>query len=183
MVLDEAYVDFMDDDVQVDVYSLIKNSKGRCGVVALRTFSKAYGLAGIRIGYGLMSGDVAAVLHKVRQPFNVNQLAQVAAIAAIEDVDFYNTTLHKTREGKAWLRKEVEKLGCSTYSSQTNFFLIDVKGDAAALYEAMLCKGVIIRSMKAYGYTNVIRITVGTGEENYRFVHTLGNCLRELAYV
>ncbi len=183
VVLDEAYVDFMDDDVQVDVYSLIKNSKGRCGVVALRTFSKAYGLAGIRIGYGLMSGDVAAVLHKVRQPFNVNQLAQVAAIAAIEDVDFYNTTLHKTREGKAWLRKEVEKLGCSTYSSQTNFFLIDVKGDAAALYEAMLCKGVIIRSMKAYGYTNVIRITVGTGEENYRFVHTLGNCLRELAYV
>lgn len=131
VVLDEAYVDFMDDEVQIDVYSLIKNSKGRCGVVALRTFSKAYGLAGIRVGYGLMSAEVAGYLHRVRQPFNVNQLAQVAALAAIQDTEFYEKTLQGVREEKAWLQQEVEKIGCTSYSSQTNFFLIDVKGDAA----------------------------------------------------
>ncbi len=183
VVLDEAYVDFMDDEVQIDVYSLIKNSKGRCGVVALRTFSKAYGLAGIRVGYGLMSAEVAGYLHRVRQPFNVNQLAQVAAIAAIKDSEFYGSTLQGVREGKAWLQEEVEKIGCTSYSSQTNFFLIDVKGDAAALYEAMLHKGVIVRSMKAYGYSNVIRVTVGTTEENQRFLHTLQECLQNLGYI
>ncbi|MBL4902116.1 MAG: histidinol-phosphate transaminase [Desulfocapsa sp.] len=183
VVLDQAYVDFMDYDKQVDVYSLVKNSKDRCGVVALRTFSKAYGLAGIRVGYGLMSAEVAGHLHRVRQPFNVNQLAQVAAIAAIKDTEFHEKTLRGVREGKAWLQKEVEKIGCASYPSQTNFFLIDVKGDATALHEAMLHKGVIIRSMKAYGYTNVIRVTVGTTEENDRFVHTLNDCLQELGYV
>ncbi len=183
VVLDEAYRDFMDAEVQVDVYSLIQNSKRRCGVVALRTFSKAYGLAGIRVGYGLMSAEIAGYLHRVRQPFNVNQLAQVAAIAALNDTEFYEQTLQKTRKGMEWLQQEVEKLGCGAYASQTNFFLIDVKGDAAALYEAMLHKGVIIRSMKAYGYTNVIRVTVGTTEENSRFVSTLGDCLLELGYV
>jgi histidinol-phosphate aminotransferase len=183
VVLDEAYRDFMDPEVQVDIYSLIQNSKGRCGVVALRTFSKAYGLAGIRVGYGLMSAEIASYLHRVRQPFNVNQLAQVAAIAALNDTEFYQKTLRETQEGMAWLQKEVEKLGCTSYSSQTNFFLIDVKGDATALYEAMLHKGVIIRSMKAYGYSDVIRVTVGTVDENYRFVATLGDCLHELGYV
>ncbi len=183
VVLDEAYRDFMDLEIQVDIYSLIQNSKGRCGVVALRTFSKAYGLAGIRVGYGLMSAEIAGYLHRVRQPFNVNQLAQVAAVAALKDTEFYEHTLKETREGMAWLKKEVEKLGCRTYSSQTNFFLIDVKGDATVLYEEMLHKGVIIRSMKAYGYSNVIRVTVGTTDENYRFVATLGECLDRLAYV
>jgi histidinol-phosphate aminotransferase len=183
VVLDEAYRDFMDLEQQVDIYSLIHNTKGRCGVVALRTFSKAYGLAGIRVGYGLMSAEVAGYLHRVRQPFNVNQLAQVAAVAALQDTEFYELTLKETREGMAWVRKEVEKLGCRSYSSQTNFFLIDVKGDATALYEAMLHRGVIIRSMKAYGYANVIRVTVGTIDENYRFVATLGECLDRLGYM
>ncbi len=183
VVLDEAYVDFMDPEMQVDAYSLIRNSKGRCGVVVLRTFSKAYGLAGIRVGYGLMASEVASYLHRVRQPFNVNQLAQVAAIAALGDTEFYEKTLQGTREGMLWLRKEVEKMGCTTYPSQTNFFLINVKGDAAALYEAMLYQGVIIRSMKPYGFSNVIRITVGTDEENYRFIRALDHCLGELGYV
>ncbi|HID03318.1 MAG TPA: aminotransferase class I/II-fold pyridoxal phosphate-dependent enzyme, partial [Desulfobacterales bacterium] len=102
---------------------------------------------------------------------------------AINDTEFYEKTLQGTREGKAWLQKEVDNLGCTSYSSQTNFFLIDVKGDATALYEAMLHKGVIIRSMKAYGYTNVIRVTVGTTEENQRFINTLKDCLQELGYV
>lgn len=183
VVLDEAYVDFVDDELQVDVYSLIQNSKNRCGVVSLRTFSKAYGLAGIRVGYGLMSAEIAGYLHRVRSPFNVNKLAQVAAIAALEDTEFYQKTLQGTKEGMALLQEEINQMGCSCYPSQTNFFLVDVKGDATALYEAMLYKGVIIRSMKAYGYDNVIRITVGTMEENQRLISALRDCLSELAYV
>lgn len=183
VVLDEAYVNFVEDELQIDVYSLIQNSKNRCGVVSLRTFSKAYGLAGIRVGYGLMSAEIAGYLHRVRSPFNVNKLAQVAAIAALEDTEFYEKTLRGTREGMTWLQGEINQMGCSCYSSQTNFFLVDVKGDATALYEAMLYKGVIIRSMKAYGYDTVIRITVGTKEENQRLVLALSDCLSELAYV
>lgn len=183
VVLDEAYVDFMDIELQVDIFSLVRNSKGRCGVVSLRTFSKAYGLAGLRIGYGLMPSQVAVNLHKVRQPFNVNQLAQSAALAALEDEEFYQQTLQRTREGLNYLQAEVEKMGCKSYPSQTNFFLIDVKGDATVLYEAMLHKGVIIRSMKSYGYTDMVRITVGSEEENQRFLTSLSECLHELAYV
>ena len=182
VVLDEAYVDFTDYDMQVDVYSLIKNSRGRCGVVSLRTFSKAYGLAGIRVGFGLMSAEVAGYLHRVRSPFNVNKLAQVAAIAALGDTEFYEKTLKGTKEGMEWLQKEITLLGCVCYPSQTNFFLVDVGGDAADLYEAMLYKGVIIRSMKAYGYNNMIRITVGTMEENQRLLTSLAECLKDLSY-
>ena len=182
VVLDEAYVDFTDYELQVDVYSLIQNSKNRCGVVALRTFSKAYGLAGIRVGFGLMSAEVAGYLHRVRSPFNVNKLAQVAAVAALEDTEFYEKTLKGTKEGMEWLHREIKKLGCNCYPSQTNFFLVDVGGDANGLYEAMLHKGVIIRSMKAYGYSTVIRITVGTMEENKRLLKSLTECLADLSY-
>lgn len=182
VVLDEAYVDFADYEMQVDVYSLIKNSKGRCGVVSLRTFSKAYGLAGIRVGFGLMSAEIAGYLHRVRSPFNVNKLAQVAAIAALGDKEFYEKTLKGTKEGMEWLQKEITLLGCTCYPSQTNFFLVDVGGDATDLFEAMLYKGVIIRSMKAYGYSKVIRITVGTMEENQRLLVSLDECLKVLSY-
>lgn len=183
VVLDEAYVDFMDPELQVDSFSLIRNINGRCGVVALRTFSKAYGLAGLRVGYGVMPSQVAINLHRVRQPFNVNQLAQVGALAALQDEEFYRQTLRRTREGLNFLQQEITKLGCKSYPSQTNFFLVDVQGDAAALYESMLYQGVIIRSMKPYGYNEMVRITVGSEEENNRLLDALAYCLRELSYV
>jgi histidinol-phosphate aminotransferase len=183
VVLDEAYVDFMDPELQVDSFSLIRNINGRCGVVALRTFSKAYGLAGLRVGYGVMPSQVAINLHRVRQPFNVNQLAQVGALAALQDEEFYRQTLRRTREGLNFLQQEITKLGCKSYPSQTNFFLVDVQGDATALYESMLYQGVIIRSMKPYGYNEMVRITVGSEEENNRLLDALAYCLRELSYV
>lgn len=183
VVLDEAYVDFMDPELQVDIFSLVRNTRGRCGVAALRTFSKAYGLAGLRVGYGLMPSEVAVNLHRVRQPFNVNQLAQVGALAALLDEEFYQQTLRRTRDWLNFLQKEINALGCKSYPSQTNFFLVDVRGDATALYEAMLYKGVIIRSMKPYGYEEMVRITVGSEEENNRLINALSACLRELSYV
>lgn len=183
VVLDEAYVDFVDPGLRVDVGAYINQSTGIPAVVSLRTFSKAFGLAGLRIGFGLMHGDIAALLHRVRQPFNINLLAQVGALAALGDSKHYQHTLTATREGVAWLSGEVERLGCKAFPTHTNFFLIDVRGDATQLYEAMLYRGVIIRSMKAYGYPNHIRITVGTTAENSRFVEALAECLGELGYV
>jgi len=183
VVLDEAYIDFVEDDKKYDTISLINNVAGRCGVVCLRTFSKAYGLAGLRIGYGLMSKDIAACLHKVRQPFNVNLVAQEGARAALADQAFYVKTLKMTADGKRYLMAEVEKRGCTAYPSQTNFFLIDVKTDATSLYEAMLLKGVIVRSMKAYGFPQFIRISIGTAEENRRFLDCLQGALQECGNV
>lgn len=183
VVLDEAYVDFADDECKIDVYSLITNCKNRCGVVSMRTFSKAYGLAGARVGFGLMVPDVAACLHKVRQPFNLNKMALAGAEAALADELFYEKTIRLTREGRRFLMDGVVELGCSCYPSQTNFFLIDVKGDATVLYEAMLRKGVIIRSMKAYGYPEFIRVNVGTERENERFLKALENSMAECGYV
>lgn len=183
VVLDEAYVDFMDKKLQLDAFSLIRNVAGRCPVVFLRTFSKAYGLSGLRVGYGLMAKEVAECLHKVRQPFNINQMAQVAALAALEDEEYYQLTLDRTAQGLDFLSREVDKLGCKSYPSETNFFLIDVQGNADKLYQAMLYKGVIVRSMSAYGFANFIRVTIGTEEENKRFLRSLAECLDELGYV
>lgn len=183
VVLDEAYVDFMDKKLQADIYSLIRNAEGRCPVVSLRTFSKAYGLAGLRVGYGLMAKEIAECLHKVRQPFNINQMAQVGALAALEDEEYYHLTIERTTMGRAYLSREADKLGCKSYPSETNFFLIDVQGNADKLYQAMLYKGVIVRSMSAYGFENFIRVTVGTEEENNRLIKSLADCLGELGYV
>ncbi|EKD40193.1 MAG: hypothetical protein ACD_75C00144G0002 [uncultured bacterium] len=183
VVLDEAYIDFMDEKLRVDVYSLIRNVEGRCAVVFLRTFSKVYGLAGLRVGFGVMAREIAACLHKVRQPFNVNQMAQVGALAALGDEEHYRNTVERTTKGMLFLRTEVEKLGCKAYPSHANFFLIDVRRKADELYDAMLQKGVIVRSMSAYGFASFIRVTVGTEEENNRFLKSLAECLVDLDHV
>ena len=182
VVVDEAYVDFVDPEERIDILGYIRECEGIPAVVSLRTFSKAFGLAGLRVGFGVMHKEVAALLHRVRQPFNINLPGQVGALAALEDTEHYQRTLSGTTDGRNWLSVEMTKLGCTPYPSYTNFFLIDVKGDATKLYEAMLYKGVIVRSMKAYGYPDFIRITVGTAAENERFVHALADCLKDLGY-
>ncbi|RJX28207.1 MAG: histidinol-phosphate transaminase [Desulfurivibrio sp.] len=178
VVLDEAYVDFVDPGLRLDVRRYLAN---HVPVVGLRTFSKAYGLAGLRVGYGIMHEEIAGYLHRVRQPFNVNSLAQVAAIAALEDHEHYQQTLAVTREGINWLSREIDRLGCRTFPTQTNFFLVDTGCDCRAVYEKMLQKGVIIRPMHAYGYPTYIRITVGTASENERLVSSLAQCLKAVA--
>lgn len=183
VVVDEAYVDFVDAEERIDILGYIDNCAEIPAVVSLRTFSKAFGLAGLRVGFGVMHREVAALLHRVRQPFNINLPAQAGALAALSDLEHYQRTLTGTTEGRAWLSAAVAQLGCTPYPSHTNFFLIDVQGDATKLYEAMLYKGVIVRSMKAYGYPNFIRITVGTAAENERFVGALADCLQALGYV
>jgi histidinol-phosphate aminotransferase len=180
VVLDEAYVDFVEPDERIDTFSYLHGDKP---VVALRTFSKAYGLAGLRLGFGVMNSEIAGYLHRVRQPFNVNSLAQIGGVAALNDEEHYSMTLSRTKEQRAWLMQEVTRLGCSPMPSHTNFFLVDVGGSGKKLYEQMLYKGVIIRPMEAYGYPNYIRITIGTSEENQRFIGALSETLAELGYV
>jgi histidinol-phosphate aminotransferase len=177
VVLDEAYVDFVAQEVRIDARKYLD---GPTPVVALRTFSKAYGLAGLRIGYGLMHKEIAGYLHRVRQPFNVNLPAQIGALAALDDDDHYEKTMTLTREGISWLTGQISELGCRAFDTHTNFFLVDVGFDCRKLYEKMLEKGVIIRPMAAYGYPQYIRITVGLPEENSRLVASLGEVLAEL---
>lgn len=177
VVLDEAYVDFVDADLRLDVRDYLH---GDTAVVGLRTFSKAYGIAGLRVGFGIMDREIASYLHRVRQPFNVNELAQVGALACLGDDDHYQKTMTMSKEGIAWLTKEISKLGCHVFSTQTNFFLVDVACDCKDLYERMLHQGVIVRPMAAYGYGSYIRITVGTEAENQRLVRALTQTLEAI---
>ncbi len=177
VVLDEAYVDFVAPELRLDARDYLHEATP---VVALRTFSKAYGLAGLRVGYGLMRAEIAAYIHRVRQPFNVNTLAQVAAKAALEDDVFLAATLQMVREGMKWLFGEIQALGCHCYPSQTNFFLVDVGLACDKVYKAMLQRGVIVRPMSAYGFPEFIRVTVGTEDENRRLVRSLVEVLQEL---
>jgi len=179
VVLDEAYVDFVDPAKRLDARQYLRAATP---VVALRTFSKAYGLAGLRVGYGLMRPEIADYLHRVRQPFNVNSLAQVAARAALEDEEFYQQTLRLTHEGMTWLMREIGAMGCRCFPSQTNFFLVDVGLDCTVVYEALLRQGVIVRPMRAYGFPTFIRITVGTEAENQRLVRSLAAVLRDVRH-
>jgi histidinol-phosphate aminotransferase len=170
VVMDEAYIEFVRDGNSPIGLDYLGGEKT---VVTLRTFSKAYGLAGLRIGYGVMKEDLADLMHRVRQPFNTNLLAQVGALAALDDDSFLHETVSAVHRGLDFLYKELEKLGVRFFPTQTNFFLVDLGREAKSIFEDMLRRGVIVRPMTAYGYPNYIRISVGLPEENKRLVEAL----------
>lgn len=174
VVLDEAYIEFVTDPEAARGLDLLDTHPLLC---ILRTFSKLYGLAGLRIGYGFVSPLVADYINRVRQPFNANSLAQAAARAALDDREFVARTLKLVRDGLAYLYAELDRLGLSYHPTQTNFFLIEVPGGGKAIYEAMLRQGVIIRAMDSYGLPNHVRVNVGLPEENERFIRTLKRVL------
>ena len=176
-VLDEAYIDFADPGQRLDIRDYLDGDRP---VAGLRTFSKAYGLAGLRVGYGLMPPALADCLHRVRGPFNVNSLAQIGALAALADTEHYQRTLAMTREGIAWLHEQLPSLGLTPLPTETNFFLVDLGRDGKAFYQVMLKKGVIVRPMHAYGLPSYIRITVGTRAENERLLQAMADTLAEL---
>jgi histidinol-phosphate aminotransferase len=170
VVVDEAYIEFVRDQNCVKSFEYLDNITP---LVALRTFSKAYGLAGLRIGYGVMPAEIANILNRIRLPFNTNLLAQAGAGAALDDKIFLEKVISLVHEGLDFLYDALDGLGIRYFPTQANFFLIDVRKDADEIYESMLRQGVIVRSMKSYGYPNYIRINVGLHEENMRFLKAL----------
>ena len=178
VVVDEAYIEFVRDP---DCLQTIDFSKAERPLVTLRTFSKLYGLAGLRVGYGIMPAALVEGLNRIRQPFNVNLLAQIGARAGLEDREFVNATLHCVHSGLDYLYGELDRLELTYHPTQANFFLIDMQRDAQAVFEAMLRQGVIVRSMKSYGFPRCIRVNVGTADENRRFIAALGAVIDQIA--
>ncbi len=176
IVMDEAYIEFSRDP---DIYDSLAEPLQDPRVVTLRTFSKAYGLAGFRVGYAIMDEQIAGVLHKIRQPFNVNSLAQAAGIAALKDEDFLQKTLAATHSGIDFFSREFDRMGLEYLPSQANFIMVDMNEDATRIFQTMLEKGVIVRSMKSYGFDTFLRITIGTKEENERCLSVLEDILNQ----
>ena len=174
VVVDEAYIEFVRN---ADCLKTGRPEDMNRPLVTLRTFSKAYGLAGLRVGYGVMPSELAGMLHRVRQPFNVNALAQTAATAALEDRAFLQRSVALVHQGLDELYAALDRLGLPYFPTEANFFLIDVGRPADAVFENMLRQGVIVRSMRSYGFSNYIRVNVGLERENRRFLQALENVL------
>ena len=171
VIADDAYADFVEDP---DYPDTIRNrGDGSVPVVTLRTFSKLYGLAGLRIGYAVASPMVIEALGRVRQPFNVNALALVGAVAALDDTDHVRRTLDLNRAGMAQLTSGCAALGVDVVPSAANFLMVRVGPGAVRIYEALLRTGVIVRPMDVYGFPEHLRVTVGLPEENRRFLESL----------
>ena len=166
VVLDEAYDAFIDVKDFPDSLEFIANGN----VIAMKTFSKAYGLAGVRIGYAAACFDLVSSMEKARQPFNVNLLAQVGASAALDDKEFLRRTQSVVWKGKAYICKELDRMRVEYVPSVANFILIDVKKDGVRVFKDMLKQGVIVRDMAQYGLKNFIRVSIGTEKENKRFI-------------
>jgi histidinol-phosphate aminotransferase len=175
VVLDEAYfeyVDWSDYPNGKDYFRRLPN------LVVLRTFSKIYGLAGIRLGYGMMQRELTAYLHRTRMPFNLTSLAQAAGMAAVDDLEHVRTTRETTHRGLRYLEKELSHLGVTVPPSHANFVFADFGRPAAPIYEQLLRRGIITRPIPAYGFPNALRISVGLRAHNERLVKELTEVLR-----
>ncbi len=171
--VDEAYFDFVTAKDYPNTLKLID----KYNLIVLRTFSKSYGLAGLRLGFGVANERLISYLHKIRQPFNVNHLAQVAGIAALTDKTFLKQTQKVVVDGRNYLEKQFKAMGLFYIESEANFVLVCVKTSSKKLFQALLKKGVIIRDMAAYGMNEWVRVSVGTMAENRIFIKELKSLL------
>jgi histidinol-phosphate aminotransferase len=170
VVLDEAYSHFVSDRNYPNGIDYVRQEKN---VIVLRTFSKIYGLGGIRIGYGVAHPELIQYLRQVKEPFNVNTLAQVGALAALRDGDHVNRTLNLVRTEKTFLYDELSAMGIRFIPSEANFIFIDVGMDAKSLFQEMLKRGIIIRPGDIWNMPNFVRLTIGTREQNLMFIKAL----------
>jgi histidinol-phosphate aminotransferase len=176
LVVDEAYVDFAEDPEAV---SLVPHIEELPNVVVLRTFSKAYGLAGLRLGYGVMPEWLAELLLRVRLPFSVNLMAEEAGLAALFDEVFHRATVGMVKRGRAGVGAELERLGCEVVPSQANFLMFRPELPAGEVFEALLKRGIIIRPLKSYGLPEYCRVSIGNDQENAAFVAALAEVLQD----
>jgi len=169
--MDEAYFEYVTRADYPDSIDYLREDKN---VLSLRTFSKIYGLAGLRIGYGVTKPQIAENMNKVRQPFNTNSLAQIGALAALSDRKHVERSVTLNNEGKQLIYREFERLAIKYIPTETNFIMFETAGDGRELYDRLLRKGVIIRPMGP----NRLRVTIGLPEENQRFMKELEEVLK-----
>lgn len=177
VVMDEAYREYVTDPECSFGPAFVHQHRP---VISLRTFSKIYGLAGLRIGYAIAPEKIASDLNRIREPFNVNSPAQAAALAALADKKHLENSLCLVEEGKRQLARGLGKLGLTPVPSQANFYFVDVGVDSRKVFERLLQRGIIIRSGDIFGYPTFIRVTIGTEPQNQRFLETLVEVLKEL---
>ncbi len=172
VIFDEAYYEYIERDDFPRTINYIRENRR---VITLRTFSKIYGLAGLRIGYGVAPEELIKDMNRVRQPFNTNSLAQVAALSALKDEEHVRKSRQANREGKDFLYEELKKLKISYIPSQANFILVDLKQEAKVISRQLLQEGIIVRPMGMYNLPHFIRVTVGTEKQNKRFIKALAS--------
>ena len=178
VVADEAYDEYV--EAENFPHSLDYLYNGR-RMLILKTFSKIYGLAGLRIGYAMGPTPIIDAANRIRPPFNVNAIAQAAALAALDDVEHVQRSRAVNSQGKAYLSQAFAEMGVSYVPTQGNFIAIDLKRDAAPFFNHLLHQGVIVRPVKGYGLPNHLRITIGTPEQNERLIRSLKRALADLA--
>jgi len=171
LVHDEAYGEFADTSSFPNTVSLLRN--GVKNLIAIRTLSKAYGFAGLRLGYCFAFPGVIDVIHRIKLPFNISIITQKAAEAAIDDEEFIEETLSVTRQGRDFIYRVLDELGLGYVPSSTNFILIDTGRDSAEVVEELMKMGILVRGAANYGYPTCIRVTVGTHEDNVKFIEAL----------
>ena len=174
VVIDEAYCEYVKENQRLNVESMVNKWSN---LVILKTFSKIYGLAGLRIGYGISNDKIISNIQKAREPFNVNLVAQEAAEAALDDKEHIKNSLDLNNIGILFLKNELTKMGIKTYPSYANFLLIDFGKPSKNIYEELLKKGVIVRQLDNYGLLNCLRVTVGKENENKFFINSLKEVL------
>ena len=177
VVLDEAYFEYVERDDYPDGMDYLRAGRN---VIVTRTFSKAHGLAGLRVGYGVASPDIVEMMNRARPPFNVNSLAQAAALAALTDTDHVARSRTTNREGMEYLTAALSRLGLDYVPSVANFLLVHLSRSGVEVTQALTCLGVIVRPMQAYAYPQSVRVTVGSADQNRRFIAALEEVLREI---
>ncbi len=170
IVVDEAYIEFAG---HTGCFNSLEPPLEDERVVSLRTFSKAYGLAGFRLGYGVMDIQLSEIIHKIRPPFNVNSLAQAAGLAALHDDRFLNKSVESILKGIDYLKAGLDGIGLEYCPTHANFIMVNVDKDSYQVFNDLLKLGVIVKSMKSYGFDNWIRVNAGTINENKLFIEAL----------
>ncbi|MBU0671441.1 MAG: histidinol-phosphate transaminase [Candidatus Margulisbacteria bacterium] len=175
IIIDEAYMEFAESKEFPDSLKYVKNRKN---VLVLRTFSKFYGLAGLRVGYGVAKAELTKYMFRLKPPFNVNRLAQAGATAALDDKAFLDKTYKNNLEGKKYLYAELDKLGLKHEKTEANFIYIDLKRSADQLFLDLMKQRVIIRPLTSFGLPEAIRVSIGTKAQNEKFVTALTGLLK-----
>ena len=174
VIFDEAYSEYVEDKDYPQTIDLID---GENNVIVLRTFSKIYGLAGLRIGYGIAKSEIMEILNRARPPFNVNSLAQVAALASLKDKNQITRSRKLVKEGKKFLYSHLKRLKLSFIPTEANFILIKIGEKTSDVEKRLLKEGIIVRRMGAYNLSDCIRVTIGTKKQNEQFIKALDKVL------